>query len=125
MVALMAGAVQGQDQHIPGKVYVIRLSPMVPDTSVLRELQETYLDPVLRGGEGMFDHVLNNLYRMQVASNGLWFVGYFHPDRQEKEGLLRDSDLLTWLLHGHDVQIMPIELVRSPMRGLLASPARK
>lgn len=116
---------QGTTDHIPGKVYVIRVSPLAEDTGTLNTMMTYTIEPVLSGGEGMFDHVRSNLYRMQTAADGQWFIGYFHPDRQDKEVLMRDSDLLIWLFHGHDVQILPIETVKSPMYDLLATPARK
>ncbi len=116
---------QGSTEHLPGKVYVIRVSPFASDTATLETVLKYQIEPVLSGGKGMFDHVRSNLYRMQSASHGQWFIGYFHPDRQEKEILMRDSDLLIWLFHGHDVQIMPIETLKSPVHDLLATPARK
>lgn len=116
---------QGSTEHIPGKVYVIRVSPLVGESQVLDNVLRYELEPVLSGGEGMFEYVRRNLYRMQTAASGDWFIGYFHPDRQDKEVLMRDSDLLTWLFHGHHVQIMPIETLKSPMHDLLATPAKK
>ncbi|MCB0767525.1 MAG: hypothetical protein KDB95_10010 [Flavobacteriales bacterium] len=114
---------QGSTDHLPGKVYVIRITPMETDSLLMEEYVRTKVDPVLI--QPMFVHIKQNLYRMRSASDGRWFVGYFHADRQEREVLLRDSDLLTWLLHGHEVQILPIEAVRSPIEvPQVASPDR-
>lgn len=104
---------QGSTDHIPGKVYVIRITPFQEDSTLLEDYMLEKVHPVL--SQAMFSHIKENLYSMRAAADGRWFVGYFHADRQEKDVLMRDSDLLTWLLHGHDVQIMPIESVRSPI----------
>ncbi len=112
---------QGSTDHLPGKIYVIRMSPFMADSAALEQALVDKVLPVLE--KPMFAHIRANLHRMRSASEGKWFVGYFHPDRQDRDVLLRDNDLLTWLLHGHDVQIMPIELVRSPIEvPLIASP---
>jgi len=110
---------QGSTDHIPGKVYVIRLTPFDEDSIAMEGFLHDTVDPVLH--QPMFTHIRENLYRMRAAADGRWFIGYFHADRQERDVLLRDNELLTWLLHGHDVQIMPIESVRSPIEVPLTS----
>lgn len=104
---------QGSTDHIPGKVYVIRITRMDEDSLRMEEYLHEKVEPVLV--QPMFTHIRDNLYRMRAAVDGRWFIGYFHADRQEKDVLMRDGELLTWLLHGHEVQIMPIESVRSPV----------
>ena len=114
---------QGSTEYLPGKVYVIRMSPLAKD-SVTNELTlSNSIKPALE--EPMFNHFGDHLYRMRTAADGRWFVGYFNPDRQEQDVLMRDTDLLIWLFHGHDIQVMPIEMVRSPVSvPLLATPSR-
>jgi len=114
---------QGSADHLPGKIYVIRMTTMVADSATLEKLLVEHVIPAL--GKPMFAHIRENLHRMRTASDGKWFVGYFHHDRQDREVLMRDNDLLTWLFHGHDVQIMPIELVLSPIAVPMVAPADK
>lgn len=105
---------QGSTHHIPGKVYVIRLTPMETDSMDMERYFKREVAPALE--KDMFDHVRANLHRMQEATDGRWFVGYFDPNRQDRDVLMRDNDLLVWLMHGQEVQIMPIETVRSPLQ---------
>jgi len=99
------------------------MSPLLADSATLEQTLVENVIPAL--DKPMFAHIRENLHRMRTASDGKWFVGYFHHDRQDRDVLMRDNDLLTWLFHGHDVQIMPIELVRSPVEvPLLAIPGK-
>lgn len=108
-----AAHAQGSTDHLPGKMYVTRITPLLTDSLAMEGVLKDRIDPVLE--EPMFGYIHEHLHRMRSATDGRWFVGYFHPDRQDREVLMRDNDLLIWLFHGHDVQIMPIELVRSPI----------
>lgn len=104
---------QGSTDHIPGKIYVIRISPLHADTdSMSRSFTEVMHR--LNSVDGMMQHIKNNLYLMRAASDDRYFIGYFHADRQSKDALTEDFNLLTWLFHGHHVLIVPIEDVKSP-----------
>ncbi|MBL7952725.1 MAG: hypothetical protein JNM62_13520 [Flavobacteriales bacterium] len=113
---------QGTTDHIPGKVYVIRVGPLVQEKLHLDQVMKDKVEPTLSNAQGMFGHMQGHFYGMQTAASGQWFIGYFHPERQEKMELMRDCDLLIWLFHGHDVQIIPLEATRSPMSDLLVTP---
>ncbi len=108
-----AAHAQGSTDHLPGKMYVIRVTSLITDSVAMEGVLKDRIDPVL--AKPMFGYIHEHLHRMRAAADGRWFVGYFHPDRQDRDALMRDNDLLIWLFHGHDVQIMPIELVRSPI----------
>lgn len=108
-------------EYLPGKVYVIRVTPFTNDEDTLA----IYMTDVRAGLThigGMIQHISDNLFSMKAAKDDRWFIGYFHADKQAKEDLMRDLDLLVWLFHGHDVQIMPIEKVKSPDSYLTTPP---
>ena len=104
---------QGSTHHLPGKVYVIRITPLTSDLDSLKQVFLPQLIDRITGTGGMGEFIKKNLYLMNTASDARWFIGYFHADRQTEEELARDFNLLVWLSHGHDVQILPIELVKS------------
>ena len=110
--------------YLPGKAYLIRLSPCLgsADTSAAFPLVRSSLQ---RAG-GMVHYVQDHLITLNRAGDNCWFVGYCHPQRQAKDDLLRDHNLLQWLLHGEDVELMPIEHASSPveMPGLMVRGAR-
>ncbi|MBK9629240.1 MAG: hypothetical protein IPO56_16500 [Flavobacteriales bacterium] len=62
----------------------------------------------LNSADGMLQHVRNNLYLMRASSDDRYFIGYFHADRQSKEALTEDFNLLMWLFHGHHVLMRAI-----------------
>ncbi len=76
----------------------------------------------LNSADGMLQHVRNNHYLMRASSDDRYFIGYFHADRQSKEALTEDFNLLMWLFHGHHVLIMPIEDVKSPAEQIQVVP---
>lgn len=116
---------QGSTDHLPGKTYVVRVSPFFDDHDTLAGEYRSTLEEELRHTQGMMDHIITHLYVAQAAVDGRWFLVYYDRDRQTKEEVMRDSDLLVWGLHGHDVQIMPIELLKSPISSLASATKRK
>lgn len=104
---------QGTTDHLPGKNYLIRVSPFANERSEIATIHlPAFLSLVERSG-GMADHIPERVRAMQHV-DGRWFLAYFNPERQQQESLLQDHDLLHWLCNGRDVQIIPIELTRSP-----------
>lgn len=120
----MDGYSQGDTNYLTGKAYVIRITPFVQEKDSAELILGAAIQTQLNSAGGMITHVRNNLYTMRAATDGRWFIGYFHADRQGREDLMRDFDLLLWLFHGHDVQIMPIESTASPAV-YLASPTNR
>lgn len=106
---------QGTADFRPGKIYVIRVSPYFADLEALSTGFSAGFDQVLQQNSSLLAHVSDHFHPMRKQDSGRWFLGYFHPDRQVEEKLLQDMDLMIWLLHGHDVQILPIELTCSPV----------
>jgi hypothetical protein len=109
---------QGTTEHRPGKVYLIRVSPCSMDRD---SLMHNYLPELItkldRTGT-MTAHIKTNLYLLKTVVEGCSLIGYFDLHRQSKEELMQDTDLLVWLLHGHHVQIMPVEGTESPAYAL-------
>lgn len=112
LVSPMACA-QGTTDYVPGKVYLIRLSPFLADADSTRMVHFPRITSRLEETGAMVEFVSKNLYLMRTLEGDSAFIGYFHADRQSHDELTRDFNLLTWLFHGHDVRIMPIELAGS------------
>lgn len=112
---------QSGPEYLPGKAYVIRVTPFTDDQETLGVYMANVREGLTHIG-GMIQHISDNLYSMKAAEDDRWFIGFFHADRQAKEDLMRDLDLLVWLFHGHNVQIMPIEKVKSPDSYLITPP---
>lgn len=104
---------QGTTDHIPGKNYLIRVSPFASERSVTETTHLQGLRSLVERSNGMAVHVPERVRAVQHV-DGRWFLAYFDPERQQKENLMQDHDLLHWLCNGRDVQIIPIELTRSP-----------
>lgn len=128
-----AAVSQAQDDsdYLPGKVYVVRMSAFVADDDSLMSVVLPRIGEQLSAVGEMMAYIKQNTYVMHSAADRGSFVGYFHADRQQKEQLMRDFYQLVWLFHGHDVQIMPLELVRPfalhvapALNDGLATPAR-
>lgn len=110
--------------YVPGKMYVIRVSDLSPSKDTL-EAKLTSVREAMDEGRGLLAHVQDNLIIVKEAQGGQWFIGYFDVDRQSRDQLTRDMDLLTWYFHGHQGLIYPLEALESPWPGNLAHQQRK
>lgn len=104
---------QGTTGHLTGKNYVIRVAPYTPDRSNVEKEHLPAIRALVDRSGGMAAHVTAHLRTLQHVE-GKWFLAYFNPARQQQEQIMQDNDLLHWLCNGRDVQIIPIELTRSP-----------
>lgn len=115
---------QNGSEYLPGKMYVIRVSGPSNTRSAL-ELRMPALAEEMRNG-GLTEYMVEHLFIAKRAQVPEWFIAYFDERRQTKEDLMRDMDLLTWFYHGHHAQILPLELLDSPVAPQLSQePARR
>ncbi len=92
---------------------MIRVSPFANERQITETTHFAAFRSLVERSEGLADHLLERVRTVQHV-DGRWFLAYFNPERQQKESLMQDHDLLHWLCNGRDVQIIPIELTRSP-----------
>ncbi|MEO8067821.1 MAG: hypothetical protein ABI599_09035 [Flavobacteriales bacterium] len=118
---------QGTTDHLSEKMYVIRISPICADAEQLENVVAPQVKKTLGESYGLLDHVSPFLHPVMSKMEPGWFLVYFDPARQSQEDLMQDHYLLDWALHGHDVQIHPLEQVASPagIADLKAPPTRK
>ncbi len=115
---------QNGSEYQPGKMYVIRVSEPSA-TRIALELRMPSLAEEMRNG-GVTEYMVDHLFIAKKAQEAQWFFAYFDEQRQTKEDLMRDMDLLTWFYHGHHAQILPLELLDSPLAPQLSQePVRK
>jgi len=89
------------------------VSPFADERPVIETDFLTEFRSRVERSRGIAAHLPERVRAVQHV-DGRWFLAYFNPERQQKEPLMQDHDLLHWLCNGRDVQIIPIELTRSP-----------
>lgn len=105
-------------------MYAIRVSEPTDERAALEPRMPSLTEEMSNGG--LTEHMAEHLLIAKEAKEAEWFVAYFDAQRQTKEDLLRDMDLMTWFYHGHHAQIQPLELLESPVPLQLSqTPAQK
>ena len=105
---------QGTADHLSDKMYVIRISAICSDQVRLETTVAPAVRKALQDAYGLLEHVEPFLHAVMSKDGSQWFLVYFNPGRQSEVDLRQDHYLFDWALHGHDVQIHPLEQVASP-----------
>lgn len=107
---------QGTSEYVPGKVYVIGISAPAAERIAQGTPEFETVMGRLKATDGVLEHVGAFIHPMMRSSDRKWVLVYFNPDRQSELDLRQDHYLLNWALHGHDVQVIPLESMASPTR---------
>lgn len=116
MVLPEATIAQASTEYVPGHMYVIRIS----DTTSSRDSLEQRFPTVVAAfneGHGLMTRFKEHLVIVRSMEDKQWFVAYFDADRQGRDDLRADMELLTWYFHGHQGLIYPLEALESPWNG--------